>query len=238
MGLTLSLLIVGCPTHPTTSFPPSAQRRLPGQISQPVHGGQPYDVVAEESLLTLLVFRGGPLAKVGHNHVIASHSLHGTLYVPDDLAHATFEVSFPITDLTIDESALRAKENEAEFPPDVSDSAKEGTRKNMLGSSLLDAEHYPQIMLRSSKLQPAPGSTGEDWLAEVQVTVRDHISTVIVPVHYQPQAGDLVISGQFPLRQTDLGLTPYSALLGALQVADEMKVRFRVVARAASTHST
>ncbi len=189
-------------------------------------------------MLTLLVFRGGPLAKAGHNHVIASHNLYGTVYVPDDLRRATFEVRFPVTALTVDETVLRAKENEAEFPPDVSDSARDGTRKNMLGSSLLDSERYPEIVLRSSKLELAQGSTGENWLAEVQVTVRDHVSTVVIPVHYRQQADEIVVSGEFPMRQTGLGLTPYSALLGALQVVDELKVRFRVVARASATHST
>jgi polyisoprenoid-binding protein YceI len=188
-------------------------------------------------LLTVLAFRGGALAKAGHNHVIASHGLHGILYVPDDLARTTFEVSFPVTDLTVDEAVLRAKENEAEFPPDVADSAKDGTRKNMLGSSLLDAEHYPEITLRSSKLEAANDGTGTDWLAQVQVTVRDHESTVVVPTHYQRQGTEIVVSGELPLRQTDLGLTPYSALLGALQVVDELKVRFRIVARAAQTSS-
>jgi hypothetical protein len=40
-----------------------------------------------------------------------------------------------------------------------------------------------------------------------------------------------------PLRQTDLGLTPFTALLGALQVQDEMQISFRIVARAATVKS-
>jgi hypothetical protein len=188
-------------------------------------------------LLTILVFRGGTLAKVGHNHVIASHTLSGTLYVPADLARASFEVRFSVAELTVDEQVLRARESPEEFPPDVSDSAKEGTRKNMLGGSLLDAEHYPELLLRSLKLQPAPGSTGMDWLADVEVTVRDRASTVVVPAHYERHTGEIIVTGEFPLRQTALGLTPYSALLGALQVVDELKVRFRVVARASPTRS-
>jgi polyisoprenoid-binding protein YceI len=192
--------------------------------------------VARDSLLTILVFRGGPLAKAGHNHVIASHALHGTLYVPGDLARTTFEVAFPVADLTIDEAPLRAKENEADFPPDVSDSAKEGTRKNMLGGALLDAEHHPEIVLRSSSLEAVPGP-GTEWRASVEVTVRDRTSTVVVPVHYEQHADEIVLSGDFPLKQTDLGLTPFSALLGALQVADDMRVRFRIVARGTPTRS-
>lgn len=174
---------------------------------------------------------------MGHNHVIASHTLSGTFYVPADLERSSFEVRFPVAELTVDEETLRAKENEADFPPDVSDSAKEGTRNNMLGDSLLDAGHYPDIELRSASIQPAPGSTGSDWIAQVRVTVRDRTSTVAVPAHYERGNGEIIVSGELPLRQTDLGLTPYSALLGALQVVDELKVRFRIVARAGKQSS-
>ena len=230
---TLALGLEGCPTRPNGPYPPPVQRRVPGQTpeqapAQP-HEGRPYDIVSDESLLTLLVFRGGPLAKAGHNHVIASHALRGTLYVPADLARATFDVHVPVAELTVDEAALRAKENEADFPPDVPDSAKEGTRKNMLGAALLGAGQYPDIELRSSGLEPS----GSQWIAHVTVTVRDHDSTIAVPVRYEPQGDEVVASGEFPLKQTDLGLTPFSALLGALQVVDEMKVRFRIVAHGA-----
>lgn len=231
--LALALGLEGCPTRPNAPYPSPVQRRVPGQAPEPapgeLHEGRPYDIVSDQSLLTLLVFRGGPLAKAGHNHVIASHALRGTLYVPANLARTTFEVHFPVTELTVDEAALRAKENEADFPPDVPDSAKEGTRKNMLGPALLDAEHHPDIDLRSSGLEPS----GSGWIAHVTVTVRDRDSTIAVPVRYEPRGDEVVVSGEFPLKQTDLGLTPFSALLGALQVVDEMKVRFRIVAHAA-----
>jgi hypothetical protein len=58
-----------------------------------------------------------------------------------------------------------------------------------------------------------------------------------VPLHYEQHADEVVVSSEFPLKQTDLGLTPFSALLGALQVVDEMKVRVHIVARAAATQT-
>jgi len=238
MVTALAVSLAGCPTRPNAPYPPpGAQRRVPGQNppgpAGQAHEGRPYDIASEESLLTLQVFRGGPLAKAGHNHVIASHTLRGTLYVPADLTRTTFEVHFPVAELTVDEASLRAKENEADFPPDVPDSAKEGTRKNMLGNALLDAEHYPEIDLSSSGLE----QSGSQWLAHVKVTVRSHESTVAVPVRYEPHGDQIAVSGEFPLKQTDLGLTPFSALLGALQVVDEMKVRFHIVAHAAVTQT-
>ena len=231
----LAACLTGCPTPPRAPASPSGQAapvlpRLPG------HEGRPYDIVSADSLLTIQAFRGGALAKAGHNHVIASHTLTGTLYVPVDPGRATFEVHMPVTDLTIDEAVLRAKENSADFPPDIPDSAKEGTRKNMLSAALVDGEQFPEIVLRSERLEPASGGDGSQWIAHVQVTVRDHTSSVAVPVHYETRDDQLVVSGEFPLKQSDLGLTPFSALLGALAVQDELRVRFRFVAHAAATH--
>jgi polyisoprenoid-binding protein YceI len=272
--------LVGCPTPPRA--PPAAKQAPPTIVPQPRHLGRPYDVTASESLLTILVYRGGALAKAGHNHVIASHTLRGSLYVPVDLAQSTFEVHMPVTELTVDEPALRANEHSDDFPPDVPDSAKEGTRHNMLSPALLDGDQYPEIVLRSERLERAsgqaggadtaggldrpgvpnasngsndangsrdpggpndanrsrePGGLNARWLAHIQVTVRDKTNTVIVPVHFDQHGDEIEVSGEFPLKQSDLGLTPFSALLGALQVVDEMKVRFHIVAHAAVTQT-
>ncbi len=219
----LTLLVAGCPQHPT---PPAGPR---GHAVPAAHLGRPYDVVATESLLTILVYRSGPLAKAGHNHVIASHELAGTIYVPADVMRTTFEIRVPVGGMTVDEAPLRAKEG-ADFSADVPDSAREGTRRNMLGEALLDAARYPQIVLQSERLEGRAAGEAE---AHMQVEVRQSPHSVVAPVHYEMKPDEVVVSGELPLKQTDLGLTPFSALLGALQVQDEMRVKFRIVARAA-----
>ena len=235
----LAVLLTGCPLQPRVpAAPPVAAVETPAP-----HEGVPYDIVADESLLTIRVYRGGTLASAGHNHVIASHALTGTIYVPADLMRTSFEAHIPVASFTVDEAALRAQEHSADFPPEVPDSAREGTRRNMLGEALLDSERNPQIVLRSVRLesagQPAAGTGGEAKavLARVQSTVRGQVRTISVPVRYRLAAGTIIVSGETPLRQSDIGLTPFSALLGALQVQDEMRVRFRLVARAADSRS-
>src|SRR5690348_10758175 len=125
-------LLSGCP------LPPRAPRPAPPPAvpSAPApHVGTPYEILPQSSLLTILVYRGGALASAGHNHVIASHDLSGTIYVPPELLQSSFEVHVPVATLTVDEAALRAQQPAAEFPADVSESAKEGTRRNMLGEA-------------------------------------------------------------------------------------------------------
>jgi hypothetical protein len=52
-----------------------------------------------------------------------------------------------------------------------------------------------------------------------------------VPVHIDRQDGVLRARGEFPLKQSDLGLKPFSVAMGTLVVLDEMQIRFAITAR-------
>jgi polyisoprenoid-binding protein YceI len=157
----------------------------------------------------------------------------GTIYVPDDQSRSSFEVRVPVDQLTIDEPELRAKEG-SEFPTEVPESAKEGTRRNMLSEALLNGAQYPDITLVSQHIG-SPAAAGSPVLADVQVTIRGQAHSLSVPVTYRFEDSRLIVSGELPIKQSDLGLTPFSAMLGALQVQDELRVKFRIVAREAQT---
>ena len=192
-------------------------------------------MVTSESLLTIQVYRGGPLAKAGHNHVIASHDLSGTIYVAPVPTQTTFEVRLPVTTLSVDEPALRAQAG-SDFGAAVPDSAREGTRQNMLGAALLNAQVFPEIVLSSASLESADGGPGE-VTAHVTAQVRGTPHSIVIRAHYQLDATQVRISGEAPLRQTDLGLTPFAAMVGALQVEDEMRVKLLIVAHPAPLSS-
>ncbi len=218
-------LLAGCPVR--TPSPPAAAT---GPQPAP-HLGRPYAIAGEQSLLAILVYRGGALASAGHNHLIASHELSGTFYVPDDPLQASFEVRIPLESLTVDEEALRAAQHSSDFPPGIPDSARAGTREHMLGADQLDAAGSPQILLRTLRLEPGPQAGMVT--ARMLVGVRGGEHLIAVPVRYESSPGEVVASGETPLRQSELGITAYSAMLGALQVQDELRVQFRIVARPA-----
>jgi hypothetical protein len=222
-------LLPGCVVHAPRPVP-SAAAATPAP-----HVGTPYEIAAAESLLTIRVYKAGALAAAGHNHIIACHALGGTLYVPAEVLQTSFEVHVPVASLTVDERELRAAEGSADFPPEVPDSAKEGTRHNMLGEALLDGAQYPEIVLRAVHLHeaqpPRPGAA----LAKIQASVRGELHVLLVPVSYERSASSITVTGEIPLKQSELGLKPFSAMLGALQVQDEMRVSFRIVAHAGGT---
>ncbi len=216
-------VLAGCAAPTRAPAPPPDVVDSVGNAAPAVEGRR-YEIVPADSLLAIRVFRGGTLARMGHNHLVASHDLAGTVILPQDLTAARFELRFPVAKLTVDEAALRQQEGE-EFAAEVPESAREGTRKNMLGEALLDAARFPEIVLKSERIEvAAPG----ELIAHVQVTVRDRTSTVTVPLHHESTPDHLTATGELTLKQTDLGLTPFSVMMGALQVQDEMKVRFSI----------
>ena len=221
----VSLGLGGCQTSP----PPQAPRQ--GTTPQPVVGAVPagareYQVVPADSLLQILVFRGGAMARLGHNHVIASHHLTGPVYVTDDPSGTRFDISFPVNDLTVDEPELREQAG-PDFPPNVPQSARDGTHTNLLSEALLDGARYPTIRLRATDVIEAAG--GYDM--GVEISIKDQVRTVRVPVSVERQDGAIKASGEFPLKQSELGLKPYSFGMGALVVLDDMTVRFSVTAK-------
>ena len=229
-ALFLACALTGCPTRPPP--PPAQVRAVPPPAAAP-HAGRPYDIVAAESLLTVRVYRGGTLASAGHNHLIASRTLAGTVYVPADVLKSSVELHLAVAELTVDEPQLRAQEGGGDFPPDVPQSAREGTRRNMLGPAVLDAAEYPEVVLRSERLEPAGAGAPGALVAYLDAQVRDQHRTISVPVRYELAGDTVTVTGETALRQGELGLTPFTALMGGLAVQDEMRVRFRIVARAA-----
>jgi polyisoprenoid-binding protein YceI len=218
-----ALMLAACATQSHTREATPNRQAVAGHPAP----GQAYEVVGRDSLLVVRVYRGGTLGRAGHNHIVASHDLAGTVYVATDITHSSFELEVPVAALTVDEAELRAAAG-ADFAGDVPDSAKEGTRRNMLGTAVLDAEHYPQISLRSENLEP----DGDRLMAQVEVRIRGQVRTFSCAVSYTLKSNELLAEGELPLKQSDLGLTPFTALLGALQVQDEMQLQFRLVARA------
>ena len=67
----------------------------------------------------------------------------------------------------------------------------------------------------------------------MRVTVHGQVRSLVVPLTYELTGNELRAQGQLALKQTDLGLTPFSALGGAMRVQDEIQVKFRFLARPA-----
>jgi len=221
VALALALSACPAPRRPAPALPPVTMPA--GAPTFP--GAVPFRVVADESLVRILVFRGGTLSSAGHNHVIASRNLSGTVWVHEDLTRSGFQIVMPVTLLEVDDPQSRSQEG-PDFAHEVPQSAREGTRKNMLAVALLDGDRFPGITLTSLQTR----GTRENMQVRTRIEVKDQAREVTVPVTAQYEGDRVIASGEFKVKQSELGLTPFSVMLGALQVQDELDVKFRIVA--------
>jgi hypothetical protein len=205
------------PAPPSPPAPPGFEVPLPGKS---------YTIDAGRSELRILVYRAGPLARLGHNHVLVNRALRGAVNVAERGA-ARLSLDVPAAAFAVDELAARQEEG-ADFSGEIPEDAKSGTLHNVLSAALLDAVEFPVINVDAAAGAPASGT--RQLVATVTFRIAGHESTIDVPFVLDGDAHSLSATGSLELRQSALGLTPYSLMLGALQVQDAITIKFRLVA--------
>lgn len=224
LSLLVLLLCAACQTITPTGKQPAVPALAPAP-PLPVEGSTHFRIDPGKSVLRILVYRGGPLAEFGHNHVIEAGGLEGDVYLMPDLRASGFRFRIPVAGLVVDPDAARQEEGK-DFATQPSPQAIAGTRENMLGAKVLDAANYPEIVVRSL------GMTGPAWAPDmtVRITLHGVSRDMTVPVAMNRDGNSLVVTGTADLLQTDFGMTPFSVMGGGLRVEDKVRVRFHIVA--------
>ena len=221
-----ALLLASCTTSPPVSPVPTPEAST-GKAAWPgdLQGAKLYQIDPAASSVHILVYRGGTMAKMGHNHVISSKTIAGYAWYHNAWEHSGFDIVVPVNELIIDDDTARAMEG-AEFPLNVNDAAKQGTRDNMLSAALLDGAQFPFISIKSIGMS---GAKDAPQMA-VAIRIRDQTRELTVPVALAAGDGTLRAHGMFEISQTEFGITPFSVAMGALQVVDVVKVKFDLLA--------
>jgi polyisoprenoid-binding protein YceI len=223
LGLGLWCL-AGCQTSPEYPFNPLQTSRAP-LLEARVENAVRYEILPDLSDIRFLVFRAGPLARLGHNHVVQAKNIRGEIYLAPDIHLSSFFIEIPVKDFQVDVAEARLDEGEA-FISQPDEDAIAGTTRNMLGERVLDAARYPKIEIRSLAL------TGPAWGMDITMRIKMHDveREIVVPTAVENSSDKLVVTAFFSINQTDFGITPMSVLGGGLQVQDAIKVRIRIVA--------
>ena len=217
------LLQTGC--RPVRELP-TAPATAPAVTVEAPPGYHRYRVVPAESEVRVLVYRSGPMAQLGHNHVLSSRSLEGEILLAESGTDARVALVLPVSSFTVDQAKLRLEEG-ADFPGAVDEGAISGTRKNLLSEALLDDAHYPEVRLTSRKVT----GRAPDFTMTVAIEVKGQTHELRVPVHVEQRANELQATGEFTATHAQLGLTPFTVMGGLLSVRDDITLRFRIVAR-------
>jgi YceI-like protein len=211
-----ALLAAGCAQVPP-SAPPGAPSGAPDL--DPAYyreaagrGASVYRVEPGDSLVVVRVYRGGRLAKLGHDHVVSSKEPHG--FIDADKGRADLYVA--LASLAVDDPAQRTA---AGFESTPSESDIAGTRSNML-DKVLEAERFPFVVLRVRGV--------EQDAVQAELSLHGVTRPVRVPAKIDRGAERIAVDGSLSINQTDFGIEPFSVLGGAIAVQNRVDLSFAI----------
>jgi polyisoprenoid-binding protein YceI len=151
----------------------------------------------------------GKAARLGHDLTLVVHEWQCTAQVTDG-APVSAEVVMQLSSLEVLRGDGGAKPLSA------------GDKKKVLASAA-------KTIGSPSEARFVTTSVAEGWELTGELSLHGVTRPQVVHVSVTPEGSDLRITGTTRVRQTDHGITPYSQMLGALQVGDEIEVLVDVV---------
>ncbi len=209
MSLLLAVLAI---TAPTLS---QAQEPATNQV---------FHVDSDASRLRVLAYPDGPLRRFGHHHVISHHGISGTVDVAPDPLESNITLEFAVAGFDVDDPALRSLEEEEGFEGEVPQDDIDGTRANMLGEKLLNGAQFPKIQIQSTAIE----GTLPDVNIVTTVTVIGTEHTVRFPASIELTEDSFIASGQLEIMHGELGLSPFTAMGGAMSVRDLLVLKYEI----------
>jgi hypothetical protein len=224
VALLLAVFATAC-----APLPPAVELPLPPALPEADYrqalerGEAVYRIVPDQSLVVVRVYRGGRLARLGHDHVVASRAIEGLVLLARELPAARADLLLALDSLSVDEPALRAAAG-LDTTPSAADI--DGTRRNMLDKTL-QAGQFP---FASIALRYAEGALPAVTL-DTAITLHGVTRNQPVAVTVDADSETLRARGTLAVRQTDFGITPFSVFGGALEVQDKLDIEFELYAR-------
>lgn len=153
----------------------------------------------------------GKAARMGHDLVLVLDEWSG---------EATLTGGVPTSArLSASTASLRVESGTGGAKP-LSDKDRASIRKNAIGA--LQADRHPTVDFTSREIATVAGG----YAVSCTLTIAGTSHDVVVDVRVAEGAGGWSLAARVPVLQTAYGVTPYSTMLGALRLRDQVEVAF------------
>ena len=170
-----------------------------------------YTLGPAEGQLLVKVFREGVAARVGHDLVFEVRDWSAKVAVdPAEPSATTLEASAAVTSLRIEDFSGGAKPLSRSDQADI---------KRNIEEKILDSRRFPTIDFRST----AVSVTGE---SRATVSGQLTIAGTTRPTDITLSMDGGRVRGRMTVLQTNWGIKPFAALMGALRVRDAVDIEF------------
>jgi hypothetical protein len=193
-------------------------------------------VVQEDSIFAVLTHKAGLGSSLAHNHLIYPKAYSTSLSSEDDeLESVSFKLEFPVDNLTVDDPDMQKKWQPRINPYKLANSKLSPVRpsdrnsitESMLGPEQLDAETYPTISAELVVIEEAKTTVGNmrfSRQALVRVTIHGQTVERKVPIDIIWEEDRMFVQALGAFTFTEFGITPYSAMLGAVKNQDQFHI--------------
>ena len=114
-----------------------------------------YRVDPESSQLRIRVDPEGPMARLGHSHIVGGNVVRGVVVLGNRHDDARLNLELDASSLDVDRPEWRAAEG---LEPELDPEAISGTRSNMRGERVLDVAGHPRNLDPVDRRRPGrPG---------------------------------------------------------------------------------
>lgn len=185
--------------------------------------GEPYRVERERSEIVARVATTGPAAALAHDHVVRATAWQATLDVHRDPVALAADVRVDATALAVDEPDVRKRHG---LDGELDDDDRAEVRATMLGASQLDVARHPEIRFVVSEVD----RVGDGLRIAGELRLHGVHRRIALPLAVSESDGAVTASGTVRVKQSDFGIEPYRAFLGAVRNEDEVEIAFRLVA--------
>jgi polyisoprenoid-binding protein YceI len=184
----------------------------------------PYVVDPDQSELVVRLFKAGIAAGLAHNHVIRATHVKGQAEVNfENPSVSTIWAEAPAKALQADDPALRQKYNLEE---QMSESDRQKVQKTMLSADQMDVDKYPSIRFESTAIEKLAEGR---YLITGVMNMHGAKQQISFPAIVTQEEGKIRGQGSFRFKQSDYGITPYSAFFGSVRNQDEAMMNIDLV---------
>jgi polyisoprenoid-binding protein YceI len=178
-----------------------------------------YTIDPASSQIMVQLTQEGFLAKLRPRNEVAVKNFNGKIQVAQN-----------------DESDIAVVlESEVNSLTNVDKDMSEFERKefhNVLHNVVLESEKFPTIKFASISVTDVQESNeGRTFTLNGDLTIREVTRRVAVPLSVTIRDQELRATGEGRIKQSEFGIKPYTGGLGAIKIADEVKVNFVIVAK-------
>ncbi|HLJ89469.1 MAG TPA: YceI family protein [Candidatus Angelobacter sp.] len=168
----------------------------------------------QKSSITVHVYKTGLFSAFAHNHIIVA-----------PIAQSTTDAKRLAAEILVHSKEMRVTD------PGDSDSTRSEIQATMLGPKVLDAEKFPEIHFKSSKIEPLriePLKAEPPDTQHYRVTGLLELHGTSKEISFEVTHSPGRYHGSTKLKQTEFGIQPVSIGGGAVKVKDQIDLDFDV----------